>query len=220
MELINVKRYYPEKMPYGNNVQYFQSEDGKDFYDSLKLFTKKYKLCIHPATGEIYSVAEDVSMLYPAGFSVVEVDSLPEGFSINGMWRYSEGNIQGDVQKFRASANEKINAWRDRMESGSYTFVHNGRTWDYGKKTQQRLEPSIAAAKAGKLPDGFFWTDAENNDIPMKAEELIALSAAAEQAMFTKGLEIHIRQREMKKDVSELSDISALINYSPDWKKA
>lgn len=31
MELINVKRYYPEEMPFGNNVQYFQSEDGKDF---------------------------------------------------------------------------------------------------------------------------------------------------------------------------------------------
>ncbi|EPZ3352130.1 tail fiber assembly protein, partial [Escherichia coli] len=45
MELKNITRYYPENMPYGNNVQYFQSEDGKDFYESLPLFTKKYKLC-------------------------------------------------------------------------------------------------------------------------------------------------------------------------------
>ncbi|HGY6721760.1 TPA: phage tail protein, partial [Escherichia coli] len=44
MELKNITRYYPENMPYGNNVQYFQSEDGKDFYESLPLFTKKYKL--------------------------------------------------------------------------------------------------------------------------------------------------------------------------------
>ena len=28
MELKNITRYYPENMPYGNNVQYFQSEDG------------------------------------------------------------------------------------------------------------------------------------------------------------------------------------------------
>ncbi|EJQ0105167.1 phage tail protein, partial [Shigella flexneri] len=51
MELKNITRYYPENMPYGNNVQYFQSEDGKDFYESLPLFTKKYKLCITPDSG-------------------------------------------------------------------------------------------------------------------------------------------------------------------------
>ncbi|ELX3640742.1 phage tail protein, partial [Escherichia coli] len=50
MELINVKRYNPEHKPYGENVQYFQSEDGRDFYESIPLFTKKYKLCISPVT--------------------------------------------------------------------------------------------------------------------------------------------------------------------------
>ncbi|HIF3725152.1 TPA: tail fiber assembly protein, partial [Escherichia coli] len=34
MQLINVKRYSPENTLYGNDVQYFQSEDGKDFYES------------------------------------------------------------------------------------------------------------------------------------------------------------------------------------------
>ena len=53
MQLINVKRYYPEQKPYGNDAQYFQSEDGKDFYESLPLFTKKYKLCITPDSGVI-----------------------------------------------------------------------------------------------------------------------------------------------------------------------
>ncbi len=74
MELRNVTRYYPEEMPYGENIQYFRSEDGQDFYESLDKFTKKYKLCIHPETGVIYSMAEDVSRLYPAGFTIVEVD--------------------------------------------------------------------------------------------------------------------------------------------------
>ncbi|ENW8692012.1 phage tail protein, partial [Escherichia coli] len=82
MELRNVTRYYPEDMPYGENIQYFRSEDGQDFYESLDKFTKKYKLCIHPETGVIYSMAEDVSRLYPAGFTIVEVDELPEGFGI------------------------------------------------------------------------------------------------------------------------------------------
>jgi Caudovirales tail fibre assembly protein. len=93
MELRNVKRYYPEDMPYGEGIQYFRSEDGQDFYDSLDKFTKKYKLCTDPETGVIYSMAEDVSRLYPAGFTIVEVDELPEGFCIEARWYYRDGKV-------------------------------------------------------------------------------------------------------------------------------
>lgn len=93
MQLINVKRYYPENTLYGNDVQYFQSEDGKDFYESLPLFTKKYKLCITPDSGIICSISQDASALYPAGFSVVEVDELPEGADISGNWKFDNGVI-------------------------------------------------------------------------------------------------------------------------------
>ena len=116
-------------------------------------------------------------------------------------------------EKARELKTAGINAWRNAMEAANYTFEHNGRKWDYGKSTQTRLEPSVAAAKAGKLPEAFFWTDAENNDVPMKSEELIALSEAAEQAMFTKGLEIHVRQRTMKKEIEALGDAEAILAY-------
>ncbi|MEB2483934.1 DUF4376 domain-containing protein, partial [Escherichia coli] len=71
----------------------------------------------------------------------------------------------------------------------------------------------VAAAKAGILPEGFFWTDAENNDVPMRAGELMALSEAAEKAMFTKGMEIHVRQRTMKKEIEALDDAEAILAY-------
>lgn len=41
MKLNNVTRYYPEEMPYGEGVQYFQSENGEDFYEALDKFTLK-----------------------------------------------------------------------------------------------------------------------------------------------------------------------------------
>ncbi|TXQ18483.1 DUF4376 domain-containing protein, partial [Escherichia coli] len=63
------------------------------------------------------------------------------------------------------------------------------------------------------LPEGFFWTDAENNDVPMTAEALMALSEAAEKAMFTKGMEIHVRQRTMKKEIEALDDAEAILAY-------
>ncbi|WP_353681691.1 DUF4376 domain-containing protein [Escherichia coli] len=117
------------------------------------------------------------------------------------------------VDMARVMKNSEINAWRNEMENMEYVFEHNGRKWDYGKQTLERLEPSLSSAKAGRLPETFFWTDAENNDVPMDAETLIALSAAAELAMFTKGLEIHVRQRAMKKEVEALEDADAILAY-------
>ncbi|EPC1727457.1 DUF4376 domain-containing protein, partial [Escherichia coli] len=112
-----------------------------------------------------------------------------------------------------------INTWRNAMEAASYTFEHNGRKWDYGKSTQARLEPSVAAAKAGILPLDFFWTDAQNNDVPVSADELIALSDAAAKALFAKGMEIHIRQRNMKKEIAALNDTAAILDYKVGWGK-
>ncbi|NEN68604.1 DUF4376 domain-containing protein, partial [Escherichia coli] len=59
------------------------------------------------------------------------------------------------VEKARQQKINEINAWRNSMEAANYTFEHNGRKWDYGKSTQTRLEPSVAAVKAGKLPEAF-----------------------------------------------------------------
>ncbi|WP_280076624.1 DUF4376 domain-containing protein [Escherichia coli] len=117
------------------------------------------------------------------------------------------------VEEARRMKNAEINAWRDAMEASGYVFEHRGRKWDYGKEAMTRLGMSASAARGGVLPEGFFWTDAENNDVPMTADELISLSDAAGKAMFRKGLEIHIRQREMKKAIAELSDSETILAY-------
>ncbi|HAX2666130.1 DUF4376 domain-containing protein [Escherichia coli] len=121
------------------------------------------------------------------------------------------------VEDARRMKNAEINAWRDAMEASGYVFEHRGRKWDYGKETMTRLGMSASAARGGVLPEGFFWTDAENNDVPMTADELISLSDAAGKAMFRKGLEIHIRQREMKKAIAELSDSETILAYRVGW---
>ncbi|HHN9672734.1 TPA: DUF4376 domain-containing protein, partial [Escherichia coli] len=122
------------------------------------------------------------------------------------------------ADRAREQKGAEINAWRSAMENAEYVFEYNGRKWDYGKVTQVRLEPSVAAAKAGILPEGFFWTDAENNDVPMTAEALLALSAAAEKAMFQKGMEIHIRQRTMKKELEKLTSADEILAYPVGWE--
>ncbi|EAV8524249.1 DUF4376 domain-containing protein [Salmonella enterica] len=122
-----------------------------------------------------------------------------------------------DIQDAREQKHAKINRWRNIQENANYVFTFNGRNWDYGKATQERLSLSVQMAKANKLPAGFIWTDADNNDVPVTAGELLNLSDAIDQAMFTMGLKIHMRQREMKEAVDKLTDARAILDYPVGW---
>ncbi|EJQ3200171.1 DUF4376 domain-containing protein [Salmonella enterica] len=111
----------------------------------------------------------------------------------------------------------EINNWRDTQENGSIIFTLNGHRWDCGKASQTRLAPVVAVAKSGALPPDFFWTDADNIDVPMTADELTALEVAMQQNMVLQGFKIHERQRVMKEQVDNLTDYKAIQNYVADW---
>ncbi|EJG7681159.1 DUF4376 domain-containing protein [Salmonella enterica] len=111
----------------------------------------------------------------------------------------------------------EINAWRDAQENGNILFTLNDHKWDCGKASQTRLAPVIAVAKSGALPPGFFWTDADNIDVPMTADELTVLEAAMQRSMVLQGFKIHERQRQMKEEVDKLTDYKAIQGYIVDW---
>ncbi|EAV6339009.1 DUF4376 domain-containing protein [Salmonella enterica] len=122
-----------------------------------------------------------------------------------------------DIEDARSRKHDEINAWRNKQESANCIFTFDNHKWDYGKATQERLSLSVQMAKANKLPAGFIWTDADNNDVPMTAGELLNLSDAIDQAMFTMGLKIHMRQREMKEEIDKLTDVKAILDYKIGW---
>ncbi|EIF6082635.1 tail fiber assembly protein [Salmonella enterica] len=93
MKLKSVKRYYPDDMPFGENIQYFIDENGVDFYSAIEHFNLKYKLCIHPETKVIHSVSEDISKLYPAGFDIIETDNVPYDDIISGKYQFVDNRI-------------------------------------------------------------------------------------------------------------------------------
>ncbi len=117
----------------------------------------------------------------------------------------------------KAAKHAEINAWRNAQENGNIIFTLNGHRWDCGKASQSRLAPVVAVAKSGALPSGFFWTDADNIDVPMTPDELTALEASMQQNMVLQGFKIHERQRDMKKEVEKLTDYKAIQNYTPGW---
>ncbi|EJW7609284.1 DUF4376 domain-containing protein [Salmonella enterica] len=123
------------------------------------------------------------------------------------------------IQAAKQAKHAEINAWRDAQESGSIIFTLNGHKWDCGKASQTRLAPVVAVAKSGALPPDFFWTDADNIDVPMTTDELTALEAAMQQNMVLQGFRIHERQRQMKEEVDKLTDYKAIQNYVVDWPK-
>ena len=121
------------------------------------------------------------------------------------------------IQAAKDAKHAEISAWRNTQENGSIIFTLNGHRWDGSKISQARLAPVISVAKAGVLPDGFFWTDADNQDVPMTTEALIELEAEMQQQMVLYGFKIHERQRQMKAEVDSLTNYEEIHHYLVGW---
>ncbi len=102
------------------------------------------------------------------------------------------------LQFFKDTAYKKIEEWRNKQENQTFQFTHAGRQWDAGLITRQRIQPVLGLSQ---LPEGFFWTDSNNVDVPVTMAYLQALAQAHEEALVIKGFEIHAQQRAMKNSV-------------------
>ena len=71
------------------------SEEGVDWYQSQKSFSKETLKIAYGDDGVIRSVSGDVSTLWPNGLSVVEINSedVPQQFLIDGTWLFVDGRI-------------------------------------------------------------------------------------------------------------------------------
>ena len=118
-----------------------------------------------------------------------------------------------NVEALRSAARAQIEQWRDQQENAGITFMHEGREWDGGLIVRQRLQPVVSLPA---LPAGFFWTDHDNNDVPVTLSDLRDLSAAHEVALVTRGFAIHARQRAMKAAIAEM-DAEQLQVFTPNW---
>ncbi|MCG9033367.1 DUF4376 domain-containing protein, partial [Laribacter hongkongensis] len=78
-------------------------------------------------------------------------------------WVFDPALHQQRLTLMRDTARASVNAWRDTQEQAPLVFEHGSRRWDAGLRVRDRLRPTLNAAKqAGALPEGFFWTDADN----------------------------------------------------------
>lgn len=110
-------------------------------------------------------------------------------------------------------AHGRIGQWRDQQEASGFIFTHADREWDGGLVVRQRMQPVLSLPG---LPEGFFWTDASNNDVPMDMASLQLLAAAHEQALVVRGFQIHARQRTMKGSLEAMTR-QQLLDFNPGW---
>lgn len=111
------------------------------------------------------------------------------------------------IADFKDAAYKKIEEWRNQQENQTFQFTHAGRQWDAGIITRQRMQPVLGL---NQLPEGFFWTDAANVDVPVTMASLQALAQAHEEALVIKGFEIHAQQRAMKNAVEAATSKEAV----------
>ncbi|ELF8888316.1 DUF4376 domain-containing protein [Salmonella enterica] len=204
-----------------HRVMFLFSEDGQEWYECQKQFAPDTIKIAYDADGIIRSLSLDVSALWPDGLSVAEVPDTTANrrADISGRWGF-DGTTIVDLmtpEKAREQKNREIDAWRNTQENGDVTFTWNNHSWDASKASQDRLVPVLIVAKSGQLPDGFFWTDANNEDVPVTVDDLTAIDAGMTQVMVSQGFKIHERQRQMKKDISELTKVSDILNYPVGW---
>ncbi|CDM88152.1 tail fiber assembly protein [Xenorhabdus bovienii] len=92
--LKNFKSYQPDNPKFGD-CSYIQSDEGIDWYDAQKLFAPETLKIVYDSTGVIINYNTDASMLYPNGFSVIEMDNrhAPDGLDVHGEWQYNGEKI-------------------------------------------------------------------------------------------------------------------------------
>ncbi|EAS1726805.1 DUF4376 domain-containing protein [Salmonella enterica] len=219
----NIKHFtpYEPESPAFPGAAYLKSEDGHDWYDCQKLYSPDTLKFSYDPDGVITCITRDVSGLWPVGLSVAEVPDTTANrrADISGRWGFDGEKIVDlmTTDKAREQKIREIDAWRNKQESGSVTFTWNNHSWDASKESQDRLAPVLVVAKSGQLPDGFFWTDANNEDVPVTIDDLTAIDAGMTQAMVVQGFKIHERQRKMKKDISELTRVGDILDYPVGW---
>ncbi|EDW9603353.1 DUF4376 domain-containing protein, partial [Salmonella enterica subsp. enterica serovar Ohio] len=191
------------------------------WYECQKHFADDTLKFTYDDNGVITCITRDVSGLWPVGLSVAEVPDTTANrrADISGWWGFDGEKIVDlmTTDKAREQKTREIDAWRNKQESGSVTFTWNNHSWDASKESQDRLAPVLVVAKSGQLPDGFFWTDANNEDVPVTIDDLTAIDAGMTQAMVVQGFKIHERQRKMKKDISELTRVGDILDYPVGW---
>lgn len=90
MKMTGFTTYSPEAKAFGEGVQYFRDDKGRDFYDSRDLFTKKYVVFFDDfSIVRAVVKSSEVTRVHPEGLSAIDINTLPKDLDIlTGLWKF------------------------------------------------------------------------------------------------------------------------------------
>ncbi|MFS6813184.1 tail fiber assembly protein [Citrobacter meridianamericanus] len=99
--LKNLKKYTPDDenslfLIKEHNVEFYVSEDGKDWYKSQANFSPDTLKLAYDESGIIRSISRDVSSIYPCDLSIVELPATKANLlvTLGDDWFYKDGKLQ------------------------------------------------------------------------------------------------------------------------------
>lgn len=115
----NLREYKPENPKFGVNVVYLKDDDGNDWYDTQKQFSKDTFKVAYDSSGVIVGAGYNIGnpaapdSFWPDGLSVAEVTGYPNNFSaFTGQWVFNEDKKQIERRQY---SNEEVASQVDAL---------------------------------------------------------------------------------------------------------
>ncbi|QIP56816.1 DUF4376 domain-containing protein [Hafnia alvei] len=161
-------------------------------------------------------------MEIPLPYTATADDNTVTGQQI---WQELQSGKWGNIAPFKVTAEmleaakaarrQEIEAWRTEQEEQSFTFEYAGHTWNGDQQSMARLSPVTAIVNT-EMRDVMSWGDANNELVPLNAEQLKGLSEAMALALMERNEQIYLRQRELKGELEVLTDLKAVREFAVD----
>lgn len=108
--------------------------------------------------------------------------------------------------------NSKISAFKAARDSEEVQPIeYNGNLFDYDEKARDRINAAIIALDAQGAEASIDWTTADNNDVPVTANDLRAVIGAV--AVRSNALHVKYRNLKEKVETAETTEEIEAINW-------
>lgn len=159
----------------------------------------------------------ETQIVAPEGGTLSIVPNIVGRYVAQLVGRYTGPEISFEVQPVevvKARRQDEVTAKKAEQLAGG--FLWNGKRWDADAQAQQNVTSMASAVAAGmELPDGFFWTSYDNEDVKIDAAGISALSAAMMTFIFS----THAHARSLKEAIEAQDTNAAVMNVDidSDW---
>lgn len=141
--------------------------------------------------------------------SIEFTPSLPGSYVVQLVGRYAAPEFTFEVQSlYVVMARRQAEVAAKKAERIAAGFEFMGHRWDADATAQANLTSMASAVNAGMvLPDDFYWTSYDNEDVPADAQGIRQLSAAMMSFIFA----THSKARQLKEAIEALETNEAVM---------